>query len=255
MIVIPLAKGGGRVLKIAVISDIHANLVALEKVLVSIREYQCDMIVCLGDIVGYGPKPNECIQMVEKAADIVLLGNHDYAAIGLMNVDSFNTFASQAIQWTRQQLTPENAKYLQQLPVEKSWQECFFVHASPCNPDFWNYVLSPREAETEFECFEQQLCFLGHSHYPLVFSYHSKMGVNKESSVKMVLEKEKRYIINVGSVGQPRDNNPEASWVLYDRDHALIKRLRISYPVEIVQDQMRDHHLPPFLIERLSHGR
>jgi predicted MPP superfamily phosphohydrolase len=101
VIVRPRVKGGECVLKIAVISDIHANLVALEKVLVSIRTHQCDMIVCLGDIVGYGPKPNECIKLIEKAADFVLMGNHDYAAINLMNIDNFNTYASQAIQWTR----------------------------------------------------------------------------------------------------------------------------------------------------------
>jgi len=190
----------------AIISDIHGNLEALQTVLEYLQKKKVEQIFCLGDVVGYGPNPNECVSLVREHCSTVLMGNHDYAAIGKANLEYFNEFARMATFWTRDVLTPENRKYLEALPLTHQTDQYLMVHASPTNPEHWYYVLSVDEAQIEMQSFTQDLCFIGHSHVPVIYS--EKQMFKKTT---FTFEQNQKYIVNVGSVGQPRDRDPRSS--------------------------------------------
>jgi len=234
---------------IALISDIHANIEALEAVFKSIEQYDVDSISCLGDVVGYGPNPNECVNLIREKCEHVLIGNHDYAAIGKTNIEYFNQYAKAAAFWTRKHLTEENKNYLAALPFTHQNDEMLMVHASPTNPAHWYYVLNPYDAQIEMEAFSQPLCFIGHSHVPIIYS-HSK--VIKETQFNF--KKEQKYIVNVGSVGQPRDGNHKACYALYDPDEHSLNYIRLDYDIQKTYSKIIKEGLPPFLAERLLKG-
>ena len=234
---------------IAILSDIHANMEALSAALDSIAEREIDAIYCLGDIVGYGPNPNECVNLVRDNCSHVLVGNHDYAAIGKTNVEYFNKYAKQAAYWTQEHLTAENNEYLSFLPFTHQTDVMIMVHASPTNPAHWYYVLNPYDAQIEMQAFSQPLCFIGHSHVPLVYS---ESDVFK--TTKMKFEPEQKYIINVGSIGQPRDGNHQACYCIYNPDEHGIEYVRLEYDLQKTYSKIIKEGLPPFLAERLLKG-
>ncbi len=155
-------------MRTAIISDIHANLDALKVVLDDLRAQNADRVVCLGDVVGYGPEPNECVQLVKETCAFTVVGNHDYAALGRLDTLAFNDYARAAADWTSEALSPESREFLEQLPLTKELDGMLLVHASPHAPEEWTYVLSYHEAERQFAAFTERLCFIGHSHLPVV---------------------------------------------------------------------------------------
>ncbi|MBI1803317.1 MAG: metallophosphoesterase family protein [Ignavibacteriae bacterium] len=233
-------------MRIAIISDIHGNLEALETALHVIREEQADKIVCLGDIVGYGASPNECIDVIQSTTNHVLLGNHDEAAIHLEKTEYFNPYARIAAEWTHGALTAEKKIFIGQLPFTFDLDGIFFVHASPYEPEEWHYVLSPADAQFNFSYFQEPLCFVGHSHVPGVFC---------EDIWTREVEHGKKFIVNVGSIGQPRDNDWRLSFGIFDTDGWTYRNIRCEYDVKKAADKIRRAGLPKALAERLLVGR
>jgi predicted phosphodiesterase len=238
----------------AVISDIHGNLEALEAVLEAISREHVDAVYCLGDLVGYGPNPNECIDLAQDHSNIVIAGNHDWAAIGYTDTDYFNIYAKIAIMWTSQNLTEENHEFLEKVPLLKRLNEesIFLVHATPKSPDEWHYILNYHEAEENFEYLPDKFCLIGHSHVPVIMEKNSGGKINAYRG-RLFFRDDCSYIINVGSVGQPRDGNPLASFGLLYPDKIEIKR--VPYDISKTQEKMRKAELPEYLIERLAVGR
>jgi diadenosine tetraphosphatase ApaH/serine/threonine PP2A family protein phosphatase len=241
--------------KYAIISDIHGNLAALQQSLNRIDELHCDRIVCLGDIVGYGPFPNECCKVIQDRADASIAGNHDHAAIDRISTHYFNKYAKAAMEWTIEKLSDENKEFLRDLPMKFVDQDLLFVHASPPDPAAWDYVLSLYDAEIAFNAFENHACFIGHSHHPIAFSYEDGEFPRVERLPNVKFFSGFRYIINVGSVGQPRDENRDASFGIYDSEERMFELVRQPYNIKETQEAMVRQNLPTFLIERLAFGR
>lgn len=240
--------------KYAVISDIHSNIEALQAVANDIEHEKVDEILCLGDLVGYGPDPNACVEMAKDMAKIIIPGNHDWAAIGLTNIYEFNAYAKEAILWTVSVLSEENSMFIEKLPIIKRIQteELFLVHGSPIEPDQWHYILNYEEARLNFAYLPDRFCLIGHSHLPMIIEEapNGKISVYEH---KYKFKDGCRYIINVGSVGQPRDGNPKASYAVFDQSGVEIRR--IEYPIDKTQQKMKAAGLPYYLIERLALGR
>ena len=244
-------------MRYAIIGDIHANLAAFTAVLDDIeRRGGVEEAWCLGDIVGYGPDPHECIQLLRQTRHVCIAGNHDWAAIGKIDTTEFNPAAAAACQWTTEQLDSEDVDYLGNLPLVIATGDFTLVHGSPREP-IWEYLISTGIAKENFAYFESQFCLVGHSHVPLVFSY-GEGGTCSSSqflaSVGLVLGRN-RLIINPGGVGQPRDGDPQASYAIYDSEARLVRLYRVPYDIRSTQDRMVECGLPMSLVARLSHGR
>lgn len=244
----------GPVKRIGIFSDIHGNLQALESVFqVLTGEDEIDSYYCCGDIVGYGGNPNECVDFVRSKDCPTVAGNHDHAALGLTDTSYFNEIAKTAIQWTGEILTPENVEYLRSLPMKIVDNEMLIVHSSPKDPEAWNYILTLGDARVNFEYFDEQVCFIGHSHQPFIIDFwEGNLSCPSQPYVSVV--EGHRYLINVGSVGQPRDGNPDASYAIYDREEKRIEIKRASYDLAGAQDTIRKQGLPIQLADRLNHG-
>ena len=240
-----------------IFSDIHGNLEALSVVLAQITAVQPDKVVCLGDVVGYGPNPNECIQAVNASAHVTIMGNHDHAVLGLTDISYFNQYAQTAVIWTRQMLTEENFERLGSYPFKKSIEHVLLVHSTPVHPERWDYIFTPLEGKYYLQHLKEQVCFIGHSHQPLFFEQDDKGHIvyDRKPEITVTVKSGCKYIVNVGSVGQPRDGTPETSFAVYDTDAQLIEVRRLPYDLKTTQEKMRDAHLPDFLIERLAYGR
>jgi predicted phosphodiesterase len=238
-------------MKIAVISDIHANLEALSACLKMIEELKPDKIICLGDLVDYCAQPNECIDLVRQYADVIILGNHDEAQFNYELAEGFTENARISSVHTRSVIKPEYVEFFKSLPYTFSMGGLLFVHASPASPAYYDYVLTGSIASVNFGCFKEKVCFIGHSHRPVIFE-EGFWGVNlvTPESVK----KGGRYIINVGSVGQPRDGNPKASFGFFDTETFEYQNVRVVYPVEIASQKILDEKLPVYLAERILKG-
>lgn len=241
-------------MRYAIISDIHGNLGALEQVLRRIEAEKCDKIVCLGDLVGYGPFPNECVRRVKEAAEIVILGNHDDAVIGRTDTIYFNVYAKFAIEWTRTEIQHDVMSTLENLASTGKIEDCLLVHASPFRPLEWNYVFDLKDAKQNFDSFEEQICFIGHSHIPVVFSTNRSGEIFRERVASVKVKKGYQHIINVGSVGQPRDGNPNACFAIYDNSAGKVTIIRQEYGITNTQIAMYEKNLPDYLIKRLQHG-
>lgn len=234
---------------IGIISDVHGNLEALTKALEYFKENRIEKIICLGDIVGYGPNPEECVQLVKENCFAVLMGNHDYAAIGLANIEYFNEYAKMATFWTQEKISETSKDYLKTLPFTYEEEELLFVHASPKNPSNWDYVLSEDDANRQFKHFNAKICFIGHSHVPIIFS-ESNYFRKKE----FLFTKNEKYIVNIGSMGQPRDGDPRCCFVVYNEDLNKIEYVRLDYEIQKTYDKITKAGLPLFLAERLLKG-
>jgi len=240
-------------MRYAIISDVHANLEALEAVLQAIDSIGAEKIVCLGDLVGYGASPNECVETIREKASVVLLGNHDHAATGGSSIEWFNPHARAAILWTKKVLKPDCAEFLKGLPYTSSIDGAFLVHANPSEPQSWNYIFEPTEALYEFRCFKESICFIGHSHFPLFFVKEGR-SCKAVMPAKFSLDQNKRYIANVGSVGQPRDRIPAASFATLDLPEGVVEFRRVDYDRRLAYDKIVRAGLPKFLAERLMVG-
>ena len=238
-----------------VISDIHSNLAALDAVIADAGSF--DRVWCLGDLTGYGPEPNECLERLRQFPLTSLAGNHDWAVLGRLDLDEFNRDARAACLWTRQRLTPENREFLASLPVMV--EECGFtlVHASPSEP-VDEYVLDSLSAEYNFSHFGTSICLLGHSHWPVAFMQPERSNGLCVQVRPTYFQPFKfnggKWIINPGSVGQPRDGNPDAAYAILDVEARQWEYRRVPYPVAETQRKMRLYHLPAHLIERLAFG-
>jgi predicted phosphodiesterase len=240
-----------------VLSDIHANQAALSAVLVDAGSF--DFVWCLGDLVGYGPDPNECIERLRDLPHFSLAGNHDWAVLGRLDITSFNSDARLATVWTQSQLTPASHAYLESLSADSVKEPFTLAHGSPRQP-VWEYVLDSLIARRSFAFFETPYCLVGHTHIPLIFYQPDDNPGGCQTLVPpyadpISLQVEGRMLLNPGSVGQPRDGDSRASYVILDTDAMTWEHRRVSYPIEITQERMRARGLPVRLIERLDYGR
>ncbi len=244
-------------MKWALLSDIHSNLTALQRVLSEIEQYRVDGIVCLGDIVGYGAHPDECVAEVQRCATLCVRGNHDAGALGEINIDYFSGRARQAIIWTQDKLSPASRAYLAECPLRETHENLLLVHGSPRDP-IWEYILDRQTAYINFQESEAQLCLFGHSHIPSLFSWSGSEvgGLRAVGDQTQRLEAGERYLINPGSVGQPRDGDPRASFGLLtlDENGGQIEWHRVTYDIERTRQEIRQAGLPSELGDRLLSG-
>jgi predicted phosphodiesterase len=262
-------------MRVLILSDIHGNLVALESVL-SAADGAYDAIWCLGDIVGYGPRPNECAELVRERAALCVMGNHDWAVLDRdgITVDDFNPQARQVVLWTREQLTASNRAYLAGLPHTPihppSTDAILITHASPREP-VWEYILTPSIAMENFAVFDEAICLVGHTHKPAIYRWRLHIDEMAERNgyhpatvdylqphagqwVHLATSASQRLIVNPGSVGQPRDNDARAAYAILELPTLRWCYERVAYPIELTQGQMRQAGLPKRLIDRLSFG-
>lgn len=238
----------------AIISDIHSNLTAFKAIIGSLEGV--DRVWCLGDVVGYGPEPNQSIELLKQLDPLWITGNHDAGAAQKVPLDLFSYDARAALEWTQQRLTPTNLKHLQGLPLTLTPLEgVTLVHGSPRNP-IWEYIFSAGIAEVNFAYYPTRIIFVGHTHIPVIFKKTDDLPCQAIPLVEGVfsLADEARYIVNPGSVGQPRDGDIRASFLLFDSEKLTVELHRAPYRVEETQEKMRKENLPPFLIERLAYG-
>ncbi len=243
-------------MRYAVLSDIHGNLEALTAVLHRVSAMEVDRLLCLGDTAGYGADPNECIDIVRSERMISVLGNHDSAACGLTEPDGFNPWARQAVLWTRQQLTPENRDYLRGMPRETVVDGLFLCHGAIHDTD--RYLLYLDDVQETFAAMEElpgspRRCFHGHTHVKTAFSASGRMLV-REFSDDLRLHRDRRYLVNPGAVGQPRDGDPRAAFVVYDVADERMTFHRVEYDIRSCQDKIIRAGLPARLAERLTLG-
>lgn len=241
-------------MRYAVLSDIHANLDSLERALAMLSPD--DVVISLGDVVGYGPNPNECVARLRERSRHAVLGNHDLAAVENFGVENFNYAARTAIEWTQRVLDDASRAWLNQLPYELRLPEFLLVHGAPVT--YFEYILDKDTAAHAFERTDAGIVFVGHTHIAEYWVREPGGAIGHKHMQRggsLALESEKRYIIDVGSVGQPRDLNPQASFVLYDPAARSVQWIRYDYPIQEVQRKMRAASLPNYLIDRLSVGR
>ena len=240
-------------MKYAVLADVHANLAALEAVMKDIDHGKVDELWCLGDLVGYGPDPAECINLIRQYCSFCVAGNHDWAAAGKISTEYFNPEAAYAARWTTTKLAEDDIQYLAMLPLKINLENFSLVHGSPREP-IWEYVLSTNVAEENLRFLETSCCFLGHSHVPLVFECQDSCTLRRfEVDVPLNLSV-KRLFVNPGSVGQPRDRDPRASYAIFDNNTNQIVLYKVPYDISAVQRRMAAAALPRSLIERLKYG-
>ena len=243
-------------MRYAILSDVHSNLEALEAVLAAIGEV--DACLCLGDLVGYGPNPNECIERVRSLPKLTtVVGNHDQAALTGEGLEWFNAHARAALVWTQEALAAESRDFLAGLPETATVDDVTLVHGSL--PDPMEYITSPYEAQPTFDMMTTPICLIGHSH--IAEYYRARANSRLAAQVELFnggeveIEPDYCYIINVGGVGQPRDGNPRAAFGIYDTDRRLVTVSRVDYPIADTQAKMQAAGLPWLLIHRLEVGR
>lgn len=241
-------------MQILVISDIHANLTALETVLEHAGDYET--VWCLGDVVGYGPDPNECIDIIRDLPNLVcLLGNHDAAALNQLDLNTFNPEARLSVEWMQKQLTPESYAFLESRQLEVITEHVTLVHGSPREP-VYEYLLDTQAATENFDFFSTKYCFVGHTHLPVIFSITDQQSMAKLAipPANEVTELQPREIINPGSVGQPRDRDSRAAYAIYDTEKFTWDYRRIEYDINSVQARMTAVDLTERHVTRLQGG-
>jgi len=237
----------------AILSDVHANLEALEAVLADIVVRGAVDTVCLGDFVGYGASPNDCIALLRPRIAAAVLGNHDLAALEPAMLEYFNPEAAAAARWTGDALTREHADYLRALPYSVAWSGARLVHASPAEPEQWNYVFSPAEAVDEMGHCDESVCFVGHSHFPGTFTVNGERATYTRDA-HITGDRARRHLIVVPSVGQPRDSDPRTGYLLWDDTAWTFEHVRLDYDVTGAMRRIRSAGLPAHLADRLLWG-
>jgi predicted phosphodiesterase len=246
-------------MRIGILGDVHANLEALTAVVKAMRSEGVDHWLQVGDIVGYGPDPRACIDLVRELNATVCMGNHDAAVVGMLNTDYFNAYARMAIEWTRTQLRLKDLEYLRSLPLTVQRAHYTLVHGSLYMPQQFGYVLTVVEAIESIRHQETLLCFVGHSHVPAIYilpegEEHRELNVIPAPPFEISSEGAHRILVNVGSVGQPRDENKDAAYAIYDTETKELAIRRVPYDIPAVQDKIRRAGLPGVLADRLAIG-
>ena len=242
-------------MRYGIFSDIHSNLEALDAVIEAYRKEKIDRYLCVGDVVGYASSPKECIEKIRMLAMITVAGNHDWASVNLISTDYFNPDALEAVFWTQRNLDEEGRYFLEHLMLVYKNEDLTMVHGTLDEPGDFNYMTDGYIASRTFELLETNICFVGHTHVPGVFikSKDSRIRYQEDSNIN--IKEDSKYIINVGSVGQPRDGNPKAAYCIYDSDKKNVQIKRISYDIQTVRKKIIAGGLPRFLGERLLIGR
>jgi len=245
-------------MRIGIVEDIHANLPAFVRVLTKLKEHDAtDHLWCLGDVVGYGPHPNECLELLREHDHRCVPGNHDWGTIGRTDPQLFNDISLWALNWTKERLSPDNRAYLESLPVTIPVPDSPFtlVHGSPRDP-IWEYLVEAEDAAPNFPLFATPYCLVGHTHLPRIFRLRADGTVTaREPQAGEVLTLgAERLIVNAGSVGQPRDGDPRAHYAVLDTSAGTILFDRVEYPIILTQARMRDWDFPVGLIRRLEIG-
>ncbi len=243
------------------LSDIHANMEALDACLARAGEAGFDSMLCCGDIVGYGPEPNEAVERIRALESVTIRGNHDRVACGQDEPTGFNPHAKAAAFWTRETLTERNHAYLRALPIGPLDIDdgAQLVHGAVTDED--DYIMSETHAADSFALTESHLTFFGHSHHPAIYTCDGSGNVleeirkNTNDSVTTELRNDMRYMVNPGSVGQPRDGDTRSAFLIWDSDELRLEFYRAEYPLEVTQEKMEKVDLPRYLIERLTYGR
>jgi predicted phosphodiesterase len=241
-------------MKYAILSDIHSNLDALQVVLADARAQECTHYVCLGDVVGYGPNPKECLAIVREMNCPTVMGNHDEYCATELDLTGFNPMAADAIKWTRAQLNAEEKAWLRDLKYVRIVESFTTVHATLDLPEKWAYVFDKLAAGASFNYQHTAVCFNGHTHIPIAF-IRSDKGIQGGLYSKIKIEVGRKYFINVGSIGQPRDRNPKAAYAIFDLINNVIELRRLDYDIAAVQKKIRSAGLPESLAQRLEQGR
>ncbi|HWR82492.1 MAG TPA: metallophosphoesterase family protein [Candidatus Deferrimicrobium sp.] len=242
-------------MKLALISDIHGNLEALTAVLADIDQQRVDTLCCLGDVVGYGSEPSACLELVTRHCDVKLMGNHEYVILGRESSESYTHVARISAEWTGKQLTDHDFSVIAGFAMDYRFDDLYLVHASPFEPEQWHYVLSPDEAAAAFEALDGNVCFHGHSHIPIIFAELPDRPPRGRLGHSFLADRDNRYLINIGSVGQPRDSDPRACYVTFDTDEREVCYHRVEYDIKAAQHKMAQAQLPEMLIQRLAAGR
>ena len=241
-------------MRTAILSDVHANLEALRAVLDALAREPVQSIVCLGDCVGYGGDPGDCFDLLLEACDVIVAGNHDRAATGQLDPRRFNDLAKAGAEYSRQALGHARLEALAALPVTAEHDGLLLTHASPCEPDTFPYVRDLRSAYDAFRGAEFDVCVIGHTHVPVTF-FHDAVAETVHASVEpFVTWADQRILCNVGSVGQPRDRDPRAAYVIYDADRQVLERHRVEYDCERAAAAIDRAGLPKALGRRLLVG-
>jgi predicted phosphodiesterase len=240
-------------MRYAIIADIHGNLEAFQTVLDDIKTQNVQQIVCLGDVVGYNANPKECLDIVRAMNVPIVKGNHDEYCSSEDQLEGFNPHAAEAVIWTRNQLNTDDRQWLRDLKYTRMVANFTIVHATLDAPQRWGYVFDKLAAAASFPYQNTQICFFGHTHVPVAFMRDTAVRGGTYSKFK--IDPAKKYFINVGAVGQPRDNNPKAGYVVYDTDAGTIELRRLDYDIATTQAKIRAAGLPERLAERLEFGR
>jgi predicted phosphodiesterase len=240
-------------MKYAIIADIHANLEALKVVLEDASQLQATHYACLGDVVGYNANPKECLDIIREKNIPCVMGNHDEYCSADLELEGFNPHAAEAVNWTRQQLSPADREWLRNLKYQRLAANFTMVHATLDAPKRWGYVFDKLAAAASFTYQNTPICFFGHTHVPVAFIRDSVVRGGTYSKFK--IEPGRKYFVNVGSVGQSRDGVPKATYVIYDVDEGSIELRRLDYDMATTQAKIRAAGLPERLAERLTHGK
>jgi predicted phosphodiesterase len=243
-------------MRIAIVSDIHGNRHAFEAVLEAIAASSCEEVWCLGDLVGYGAEPDACVELAGRHAAICLAGNHDLGVVGALPLEEFSRGAQLAARWTQETITEETLEYLKALEPSNLDEEVGLYHASPRDP-IWEYVLSPLQAELCLDVQTHRICLIGHSHVALSFTRApgaAATGQTRAADEELDLTSGE-WLINPGSVGQPRDGDPRAAWLELDVDRSFACYRRTEYDIEGAAEAIREARLPDSLAERLAYGQ
>ena len=240
-------------MRFAILSDLHANLEATEAVLTDAREQGCTHFVCLGDVVGYNANPHECLEIVRQMACPVVKGNHDEQASLEESSRDFNALAEMAINWTRAQLTEKDKDWLRDLPLTQQVRDFTIVHATLDTPEQWGYVFNILDAAASFTYQHTTVCFFGHTHVAGMFVRDN--GVKRLKVDQLTIEPTKKYFINTGSVGQPRDGDWRAAYCIYHVEKHVVEQRRVEYDLATAQQKIIKAGLPVMLAERLKLGR
>jgi predicted phosphodiesterase len=240
-------------MRFAIFGDIHANLEALQAVLADAEAHSATHYVCLGDVVGYNANPHECVEIIQKLECPVVKGNHDEQASIETGLENFNPLAEEAINWTREHLTDADKQWLRDLRLTRQVRDFTIVHATLDTPGKWGYVFNQLDAAASFNYQHTNLCFYGHTHAPRAYVKDSVVkGIPLQ---RLLIEPNKKYFINVGSVGQPRDGDWHASYCLYSPTERLVELRRIEYDINTAQDKIVEAGLPQRLADRLAMGK
>jgi predicted phosphodiesterase len=228
-------------------SDVHSNLEALKAVVADFQSEKLERVFFLGDAVGYGPDPNECTSIIDQVAEVKLMGNHDYAALGLIETNLFNEHAQKAMELTKRLLAEKSLKILSGFVMDHRFDETYLVHSTPRDPQEWNYIFDLDDAEENFGFFSKQMCLIGHSHFPVI--------VKKYNDRHCFLHQETSAKIEKDFKGQPRDGSNQACYLIYDTEEKKASLRRLPYDYRKTQAKMKKRGFPQFLIDRLAVGR